>query len=145
VCSCVVERKGSIYEGNIVAVKELVGYVRRQIRDSRKFGIGGGVYAVLCNHQHQYMRRRRIAGMGPHQDDLAVLRVAEGPPVYSQPHGRHDLGNLGAKRACERRGRASGLDAIYTLEFWAAFASSCRVRLTRQGFALAPPERASEW
>jgi hypothetical protein len=90
VCRGVVERKGSVHERNIVAVEELVGYVRGQVRDSRKFDIGGAVYAVLCNHQHQYMRQRRIAEAGPHKNDLTILRVAEGPSVDTQPDGGHD-------------------------------------------------------
>jgi hypothetical protein len=35
------------------------------------------------HHQHQYMRQRRIAEVGPHKNDLTILRVAEGASVYA--------------------------------------------------------------
>jgi hypothetical protein len=61
--------EGPVDEGDVVAVEEAVGDVRRLVGGRGELGVGGAVDAV--------------------ESDLAVLVVAEGPPLDAQTEGRH--------------------------------------------------------
>src|SRR5690242_4674473 len=69
VCGGVVHRERPVDKGDIVAVEEAVRNMRGQIWGCGELGVGGAIDAMEC--------------------DLAVLGIAERPPVDTQPHLRH--------------------------------------------------------
>ena len=46
VCAGILEREGTIDEGDIVTIEEILGNMRRLVWGRGEFGIGGGVYAM---------------------------------------------------------------------------------------------------
>jgi hypothetical protein len=61
--------EGSANEGDIVAIEEVLGNVRRLVRSSREFGIACNVYAM--------------------ENDFTILSVAESVSVDSKPEWSH--------------------------------------------------------
>ena len=82
----IVQRKWPVHKGYIVAVEEVVRYVRREVGCRGELCVGGAVDAMLSNRQSQFTWPSQ-AEVGAHKNDLAILGVAKGAAVYAQSNG----------------------------------------------------------
>jgi hypothetical protein len=88
-CGCIVDRKRPVYEGDIVAVEEILCNIGGYIRCGGELRVGGAVDAV--------------------EDDLAVVIISKGTAVYAEAKGRHVLEKVReTKRRHEERKKVRG-------------------------------------
>jgi hypothetical protein len=120
-CGGIVEGKWSVYERDIVAVKELLGDMRRQIRGRGELRIGGAINSVLWIRKISVQILSTIVQVCAHKNDLTILGVAKCTAVNTQSDGRHDLRSKqrNGYLKSEREARRSGSPYIVWSSSWA--------------------------